>query len=82
MKLSSTNPSEDYKSIGEVQASTPDEVKDKVTKAHTAKKAWRELGLEGRVKFIQELMQKLTKQKDEIAQLTAQEMGMPMVIVT
>ena len=48
MKIKSTNPSKNYQPLGEVECSTLQEVQEKVAAAHKAKKAWHELGLEGR----------------------------------
>lgn len=78
MKLTSTNPSQAYKTIGEVETSTPDEIKAAVAKAHSAKKAWRELGVGGRIEILRKVSARFAESKDRIAQLEAEEMGMPL----
>lgn len=77
MKLTSTNPSKNYQAISSVESSTPEGVKAAVVSAHRAKKDWRALGVDGRVKLMRALTQKLDEYRDKIAELTAQEMGMP-----
>jgi len=76
-KLQSTNPSSDYSVIDEVETSTPEDVKAKVVKAHSAKKAWRELGVRGRIELLRKVSAKFTENKERFAKLEAEEMGMP-----
>lgn len=76
-KLQSTNPSGGYKVIGEVETSSLEEIKTKVTKAHTAKKAWRELDVAGRVELLRKVSAKFADNKERFAKLEAEEMGMP-----
>jgi len=77
MKLSSTNPSKNYEVISEVDVSTPEEIKAKVAKAQVAKKAWRDLGVDGRIKLLRKVSEKLAENKERFAKLEAEEMGMP-----
>ena len=72
----SINPS-NYENLGSVEFSTEGEVKDKVEKANATKKSWKELGLEGRIKALKMVSEKLSEKKDELARLGAKEMGMP-----
>lgn len=73
--LSSINPS-NYKEIGSVEISTPEEVKEKVTLAHQAKQTWRDLGVGKRVELLKEIFVEVQSRKEEIALLESQEMGM------
>lgn len=75
-KLTSINPS-NYEVLGEVNYSTEDEIKEKVRNANAAKKAWKELGLEGRVEVLKKVSEKFSERKVELAKLAAKEMGMP-----
>lgn len=75
-KLVSTNPA-NYEVVGDVQISSESEIIKKVRNANTAKKAWRELGLEGRTKALIKVIEKLSEKKEELAQLATKEMGMP-----
>jgi acyl-CoA reductase-like NAD-dependent aldehyde dehydrogenase len=75
-KVVSTNPST-YKPIGEVDASTLDDIQAKVKAAHAAKKAWRELGVAGRVELLRKVSAKFAENKERFAKLEAEEMGMP-----
>lgn len=78
MKITSTNPSNNYQVIGEVEFSTPQEVKDKVAKAHSASKMWRELGVAKRSELVRVLADLFDKERTRIIELTAKEMGMPL----
>lgn len=63
--------------LGTVPFSTKEEIREKVTQANKAKKVWKELGLEGRIKALRKVAEKLTEKKNELAKLATQEMGMP-----
>ena len=76
-KLVSTNPAKNYKKLGEVDISTQDEIKSKVQKANSAKKKWRNLGIEGRIKLLRRIVDKFKENKEKLALLETQEMGMP-----
>lgn len=76
-KLTSTNPSRNYQAVGEVETSTPDEVKAKVDKARSAKKEWGGLGVAGRVELMRKVSEKFAENKERFAKLEAEEMGMP-----
>jgi succinate-semialdehyde dehydrogenase/glutarate-semialdehyde dehydrogenase len=76
-KLTSTNPSKNYQSIGEVEVSTPDDVRAAVAMAHGAKKAWRDLGVAGRVELLRKVSAKFAENKERLSELEAEEMGMP-----
>lgn len=76
MKITSINPA-NYKVIGKVDFSSEKEIVEKVKKANTAKKSWKDLGIEGRIKSLREVIDKFAKSKEKFAQLATREMGMP-----
>lgn len=75
-KIQSINPSTNQ-TIDELEASTPEEIKAKVNSAHAAKKAWRELGVAGRIELLRKVSVKFAENKERFAKLEAEEMGMP-----
>src|SRR5688572_12378047 len=75
-KIISINPS-NKQILGEVESSTPQEVKLKVEKAKNALKEWKELGIVGRVKQLRKVADGFTKRQKSFAELTSKEMGMP-----
>lgn len=75
MKVISTNPAKNYEVIGEVQASTPEEIKAKVAAAQKAKQAWKEMGVEGRIKLLEPIRDDLNTRINEIAALISRETG-------
>lgn len=76
-KLISANPAKNYNIIGEVDISSEKEIKQKVQKANSAKKGWKNLGVEGRVKLLRCIVDKFNESKDKLALLATREMGMP-----
>ncbi len=62
-----------------MDASTPEDVSEKVSLARSAAKTWKELGLERRIKFVQRLRDIFADKQDELAKLMAKEMGMPII---
>ncbi len=77
MKLISTNPADGYSVVGEVEVSTVDEIKAKVAAAQKIKTAWKELGVETRVKLLEPIRDEFIKRTDEIAHLITLEVGKP-----
>lgn len=77
MKIVSTNPADNYKVVGEVEVSTADEIQSKVAAAQKAKTAWKELGVEARIKLIEPIRDEFAARVDEIAELITSEMGKP-----
>jgi len=75
--LISTNPAKNYEKLGSVKVSTPQEIKKKVKLANKAKRAWKELGVDQRTKFLKPLYQEVKKREKEIALLTTREIGKP-----
>jgi succinate-semialdehyde dehydrogenase/glutarate-semialdehyde dehydrogenase len=74
--ISSINPS-NYRVIGIVDFSTEEEVEKKVSKAELAKKQWKEIGLDGRIKFLRKVTENILKRKNDLCKLITEEMGMP-----
>lgn len=79
MKIISTNPSRNYEPIGEVEASTEQEIKDAVAKARTAQPKWAALTQTERNAAIESFVKVCDKHADEIAELMSKEMGKPIV---
>lgn len=79
MKLTSTNPADNYSKVGEIEASTDAEIKEKVAKAQAAKKAWKELGVAGRIKLLEPIRDEFQSRINEIAELISRETGKAIV---
>lgn len=79
MKLVSTNPADGYKLVGEVEVSTKEEIEEKVAAAQKAKTAWKELGVEARIKLLEPIRDEFAARVNEIAELISREMGKPIV---
>lgn len=79
MKLKSINPS-NGKELGEVNISTEEEIHNKIVAARKAQESWAQLGIEGRGKILKKVVNNFLKRKEEIAQLTSNEMGMPITL--
>lgn len=75
MKLTSTNPARNYQVIGSVDVSTDQEISHKVAKAQAAKTAWKELGLEARIKLLLPIRDEFQQRAPEIAKLISEETG-------
>lgn len=74
-KIVSTNPADNYSTVGEVEVSTEPEIAEKIRKAHQAKKAWKELGVEARVKLLEPIRDEFKNRTNEIAHLISVETG-------
>lgn len=74
--ITSVNPATN-EVLGTVPFSTKKEITEKVAQANNAKKVWKELGLEGRIKALRNVVDKLTKKREELSLLATKEMGMP-----
>lgn len=77
MKLQSTNPSRGYQLVGDVEASTQEEVAAKVAAAHKAQKAWQDLGISRRVELLRKVGKRFEENAERMIALEAEEMGMP-----
>lgn len=74
--LQSYNPA-DNTLIGEVEISTEEEIKQKVSQANSSKSEWKELGITKRVALLENLYKAFLEKKDEIVKLAVLEMGKP-----
>jgi acyl-CoA reductase-like NAD-dependent aldehyde dehydrogenase len=63
--------------VGEVTVSSPQEIAEKVAKAHAVKKHWKMLGARKRAEMLRPLLGMLEQRSTEIAKVTSQEMGKP-----
>jgi len=75
MKLVSINPSNN-EVIGEVETTTQEEINAKVKLARAAEQNWRDLGIDGRNKILRNFYDLIEKNKQELAELQSNEMGM------
>jgi acyl-CoA reductase-like NAD-dependent aldehyde dehydrogenase len=75
MKLKSINPSNN-EVLGEVEVSTQQEIEAKVKQARQALPGWRDLGIEGRNLILRNFYDLIEKNKQVLAELQSNEMGM------
>ena len=73
----STNPSRNYEVLGDVEMSSPEEVQAKVRAAKAAFPAWFALTVKERLIYAQNLRDLYLENRERIATLQTQEMGMP-----
>ncbi len=73
----STNPGKNYEPIGEMTASSHDEVRQKVMLAQKAKDDWRRLGVAKRVSFMRNVYSVFKKHESEISDIITKEVGTP-----
>lgn len=76
MKLKSINPS-NKEILGEVEVSSEKEIHEKIEIAQKVKAGWKNLGIEGRVKLLRNIVKAFIQNKEQIAKLASSEMGMP-----
>ncbi len=79
-KIISLNPSKNYEVIGEVYASTHDEINAKVAHARKAQSAWSQLTVGERITFLKKVSQEFIAKKHDIRSIMAREMGMPVAV--
>lgn len=77
MKLISTNPSDNYSYIGEVEVSELTEIQEKVVLARKAQGEWWVLGMKQRIEFLQKIYDALYQRRREISEIACKEMGFP-----
>lgn len=75
-KIKSINPS-NKTVLGEIFASQPDEISEKVKNAHNAKHHWKAIGVKARINMLKPLENIFNDKKNKIAQLTSCEIGKP-----
>jgi acyl-CoA reductase-like NAD-dependent aldehyde dehydrogenase len=78
-KLVSTNPSRNYEVIDEVSVSTEQDIQDVMVKARVAQPKWAALSQAERNQAIRSFVEVCQQQSEEIAEITAREMGKPIV---
>ncbi len=79
-KMVISNPGDNYKIIAEIEASTSQEIDQKVALAHQSLEQWSQKTVQERVHVLQKLLTNFELKKDAIAQLIATEMGMPISV--
>ncbi len=79
-KMILINPGDNYKVIAEIDASTSEEIDQKIMLAHKACKSWAKSSVQERIQILQKLLKEFDNQKDEIAKLIAIDMGMPISV--
>ncbi|MCE3237388.1 MAG: gabD [Gammaproteobacteria bacterium] len=77
-KIISLNPA-DQSVIGEMEASTPHQITEKIKYARAAAPLWKAFGVEKRIDILRPLQELFKKKKEEIAYLTTQEIGKPIL---
>lgn len=76
-KLVSTNPADNYSTVGSVTISDLDEISEKVRKAKNAKMEWKEFGVRKRAELLWPICEEFAKRGEELAQLITKETGKP-----
>jgi succinate-semialdehyde dehydrogenase/glutarate-semialdehyde dehydrogenase len=76
-KLISTNPARNYEILGGIEISSAEEVKEKVARANKVKTLWKELGIKQRIELLKPICAEFKHRSNELAELTAKEMGKP-----
>src|SRR3990167_6887682 len=79
--LISTNPSNNYEPLGKVAVSAEDEIIEKVNLANAVKESWGTTQIKDRLKLMEKLYQKIEENRERMAKLIAQEMGMPISVI-
>src|SRR5260221_2070584 len=79
-KIISLNPSKNYEVIGEVYASTHDEINAKVAHARKDQSAWSQLTVGERITFLKKISQEFIARRHDIRSIMAREMGMPVAV--
>ncbi len=77
MKIASTNPSRNFETIGEVDISTEQDVKDAVERAQKAQADWAALSVAGRISALATFVEISKQRAEEIASLIAKETSRP-----
>jgi succinate-semialdehyde dehydrogenase/glutarate-semialdehyde dehydrogenase len=79
-KMILTNPGDNYKVVAQVEASTSNEIDQKISLAHKVYSTWSEKSVQERVDILKKLLSLFDKHKDEIAGLITIDMGMPLAV--
>lgn len=73
----STNPAKNYEVVGEVEASTKEDVTATVAKAHKAQKSWQALTIAGRIEAVTSFVAVCKERAEDLAQIITLETGRP-----
>lgn len=76
-KIISLNPATNYEIVGEVLASSAEEINQAVMQANEAKESWGELSLDERVKYLKKALIIFKSKQKDIVSLINQEIGTP-----
>lgn len=76
-KIISTNPGKNYEIIGEVEASTQQEISEKVKAANESKLAWGMLPIKDRVEYLSQALKLFQSHQKEIVEMINKEIGTP-----
>lgn len=79
MKITSTNPGDNYRLIGEAEVATEADVIKAVENARKARAGWAALALEDRCSKIRSFLKVCEDHLEDIAQIMSKEMGKPIV---
>lgn len=74
--ITSVNPT-NYEAVGKVDVSDEKEIIEKVENANKARKVWKDLGLQNRIKHLKQLVTLFNKRKNDLIRLITNQMGMP-----
>jgi len=74
-KLVSTNPARNYEVLGAVDISSDKEIHAKVSAAHAAKLAWKEIEVKQRIEFLKPIYEDFKNRVEELALLETRETG-------
>lgn len=79
-KIIVTNPSEGYRQIDTFESTSFEQIDDKVAQAKKYFLSWSQKSLQNRIYLLRLLLNKCIEHKDELADLIAREMGMPLSV--
>lgn len=75
--ITSTNPAKNYEKVGELKASTREEILEAVRKANQAKESWGEMPIQERIVWLKKAMVAFQNRQSDIVDLINQEIGTP-----
>ncbi|MDD2870426.1 MAG: aldehyde dehydrogenase [Candidatus Gracilibacteria bacterium] len=76
-KLISTNPSNNFEVLGEVEITSEAEIIEIVQKSKIAQKLWAKISLDERLNHLHKVYKNFLEKKEELSILVSEEMGMP-----
>ncbi len=78
MRITSTNPAQNYTPINSVAVASAKDIADAIQAAHVTKDRWAELSVNERAEQLAPLSQLLAEQSDELANMITAETGKPL----